>query len=48
MTQYLSCSEENRVAARYKHEITGIVGTNPTRSIDVCPRFLCVWVVLCG
>jgi hypothetical protein len=26
---------------------TGIVGSNPTRGMDVCPRFFCVCVVLC-
>jgi hypothetical protein len=26
---------------------TGIAGSNPTRGMDVCPRFFCVCVVLC-
>jgi hypothetical protein len=26
---------------------TRIVGSNPTRDLDVCPRFFCVCVVLC-
>jgi hypothetical protein len=27
---------------------TGIVGSNSTRGMDVCVRFFCVYVVLCG
>jgi hypothetical protein len=26
---------------------TGIVGSNPTRGMDVCVRLFCVYVVLC-
>jgi hypothetical protein len=26
---------------------TGIVGSNPTRGMDICVRLFCVYVVLC-
>jgi hypothetical protein len=26
---------------------TGIVGSNPTRGMDVCVRLICLYVVLC-
>jgi hypothetical protein len=37
------------VAARYVfvRSNTGIVGSNPTRGMDVCMRLFCVCVVLC-
>jgi hypothetical protein len=47
------CGGPIRVAARSKarnvfaRSNTGIVGSNPTRGMDVCPRFFCVCVILC-
>jgi hypothetical protein len=36
------------VAARSKvRSNTGVVGSNPTRVMDVCQRLFCVYVVLC-
>jgi hypothetical protein len=52
-TQCRQAGEPNTVAARPKawtvfaHSNTGVVGSNPTRGMDVCVRLFCVCVVLC-
>jgi hypothetical protein len=40
-------AEPSKIRTDFTSSNSGIVGSNPTKDMDVCVRFLCVCVVLC-